>query len=392
MLSGGRTQEPAHLEMLMKRALVLIGLMVVVAAVAACRRAPATPSSAAAPAAGASSVAPPGQGPLGARPSGQSSQVSQAASLGQAAQAAKPAEPVKPVPAELPAVVARVNGESIERWELESVIKQAEARAGSTIPPEQRDAVLRDLLDDLVSYHLLAQESRARKIAVTEADVDAQLKTIRQSFPTDDAFQQAVAARGLTTDRLRQQERRNLQARKLIDQEVTSKITIADADVDAFYKGNIEKFKQGDTYHVSHIFIAAAQNADAATKLKARARADQTLKDLRGGADFAAIAKDRSDDTTAADGGDLGFVGKGDLPPDFEKVMLTLKPGGLSDVVELGAGFHIIKLHEKRAPRTVPLEEVRADVKAFLTQSQQKAKLDQFMGETRAKSKIEVLV
>jgi parvulin-like peptidyl-prolyl isomerase len=371
--------------MLMKRAPVLIGLMVM-ASVAGCRRAPATPSSAAAPAVGS-----PGQSPQ-ASASGQPSQTAQAPGPGQAAEAAKPAEPVKPVPAQLPPVVAKVNGESIERWELESVAKQAEARAGSPIPPEQRDAVLRDLLDDLVSYHLLAQESRARKIAVTEADVDAQLKTIRQGFPTDEAFQQAVAARGLTMDRLRQQERRNLQARKLIDQEVTSKITIADADVDAFYKGNIEKFKQGDTYHVSHIFIGAAANADGATKLKARARADQTLKDLRAGADFAQIAKDRSDDTTATDGGDLGFVGKGDLPPDFEKVMLALKPGEMSDVVELGAGFHIIKLHEKRAPRTVPLEEVRADVKAFLTQSQQKAKLDQFMGETKAKSKIEVLV
>ena len=121
-------------------------------------------------------------------------------------------------------------------------------------------------------------------------------------------------------------------------------------------------------------------------------RADQTLKDLRGGADFVSLAKDRSDDTTAQNGGDLGFVGKGDLPPDFEAIMFALKPGGLSDVVELGAGYHIIKLHEKRAPRTVPLAEVRADVKEFLTQGQLKTRLDQFVGETRAKSKIEVLV
>mgnify|MGYP001298852337 FL=1 len=359
----------------MKRARMLVILLIVVAAAVGCGRAPATSSSTATPAASAPGLPAPATGPSG-----------------QPGAASAPPEPIKPVPAQLPAVIARVNGESIERWELESVVKQAEARAGAAVPAEQRDEVMRNLLEDLINYHMLAQESRARKIAVTEADVDAQLKNIRQSFPTDEAFQQAVKDRGLTVDRLRQQERRNLQARKLVDLEVTSKVTIADAEVDTFYQQNVEKFKQGDTYHVSHIFIAAPPDANPVQKQQARVRADQTLKDLRGGADFVSLAKDRSDDTTAQNGGDLGFVGKGDLPPDFEAIMFALKPGGLSDVVELGAGYHIIKLHEKRAPRTVPLAEVRADVKEFLTQGQLKTRLDQFVGETRAKSKIEVLV
>lgn len=326
------------------------------------------------------------------RPAETPSTTAPAVESGQPGQAAQPPPPVKPVPAELPLVVARVNGEAIERWELESVLKQAEARAGSAVPADQRDTVLRDLLDDLVNYHLLAQESLGRKINVAEADVDAQVKNIRQSFPTDVAFLQAVADRGLTLDRLRQQERRNLQARKLIDLEIASKVTIADTEVDTFYQQNLDKFKEGEPFHASHIFVAAAPDADAAVKNQARAKAQQILKDLRAGADFAALAREHSDDTTGPKGGDLGFVGKGDLPPDFENVVFALKPGSTSEVVDLGAGFHIIRLHERRPARTVPLEEMRAQVKEFLTQDQLRSKLDQFVDQTKAKSKIEILV
>ena len=73
------------------------------------------------------------------------------------------------MPAEIPAVLARVNGEAIERWEFDNAVKRIEARAGGPVPPDKRDEVLRGVLDQLVAYHLLAQESRARKIAIADA-------------------------------------------------------------------------------------------------------------------------------------------------------------------------------------------------------------------------------
>src|SRR5581483_1939771 len=103
---------------------------------------------------------------------------------------------VKPVPAQIPAVVARVNGEAIEKWEFDNAVKRVEARAGSAVPPDKRDEVLRNVLEQLVAYHLLAQESRARKLAVADADVDARLTEIKGSFPTDQAFQESMSAQG----------------------------------------------------------------------------------------------------------------------------------------------------------------------------------------------------
>ena len=111
----------------------------------------------------------------------------------------------KPMPPQIPDVLARVNGEKIERWEFDNAVKRMEARAGGPVPPDKRDEVLRGVLDQLVAFHLLAQESRARKLAVADTDVEARLADIRKSFPTEEAFKQGIAAQGLTLDQLKAQ-------------------------------------------------------------------------------------------------------------------------------------------------------------------------------------------
>ena len=297
------------------------------------------------------------------------------------------------MPVQLPNVLARVNGETIEKWEFENAVKRVEARAGSPGPPDKRDEVLRGVLDQLVSYHLLAQESRARKLDVTEAEVDAQMAQARQGFPTEEAFKQGLAAQGVTLEQLRQQARTGLQVQKVIEAEVASKIAVQDAEVSAFYQQNLERFKQGDTVHASHILIGVAQTATPADKAAARAKADAALKQVKSGADFGAIAKAQSQDPgSAPNGGDLGFFPKGQMTPAFEEAAFKLKPGAASGVVETPFGFHIIKVLERRGARTAPLAEVGGEIKQFLEQGQRETKLEQFLEQVKTKSKVEILV
>ena len=168
----------------MKRTLSLVLIAPLAVLLVSCKKAPAPPPAPAA-AAAASPAAPPGV-------------------------PAPPGAP-KPVPPEIPNVLARVNGEAIERWEFDNAVKRIEARAGAPVPAEKRDEVLRGVLDQLVAYHLLAQESRARKIAVGDQDVEARLAEIRKSFPSEDAFKQGIAAQGLTLDQLKLQAKASLE-------------------------------------------------------------------------------------------------------------------------------------------------------------------------------------
>ncbi len=306
--------------------------------------------------------------------------------------AAAPAA-VKPMPAQMPAVLARVNGEKIERWEFDNAVKRIEARAGGSVPPEKRDAVLRGVLDQLVAYHLLAQESRARKLAIGDKDVDARLGEIRQSFPSEDAFKQGIAAQGLTVDQLRLQARTSLEVAKVIDAEVSSKVVVQDAEVTTFYQQNLERFKQGDSVHASHILIGVPQDATPAQKAEAKGKAQAALKQVRGGADFSIVAKAQSQDPgSAQNGGDLGFFPKGQMAPPFEEAAFKLKAGAVSPIVETPFGFHIIKVHERRGPRTAPFTEVSGQIKDFLMQGQREQKLEQFVEQVKTRSKVEILV
>jgi peptidyl-prolyl cis-trans isomerase C len=249
------------------------------------------------------------------------------------------------------------------------------------------------VLEQLVAFHLLSQESRARKLEVTDKDVDARLAQIRQSFPSEDAFKQGIAAQGLTPDHLRAQTRTSLEVAKIIDAEVSSKVAVQDADVKTFYDQNLERFKQGDTVHASHILFGVGQDATPAQKTEAKAKAQVALKQVRGGAEFAAVAKAQSQDPASAqNGGDLGFFPKGQMNPQFEDAAFKLKAGTVSGVVETPFGFHIIKVHEKRPPRTAPFAEVAGQIKEFLTQGQRDQKLEEFVQQVKAKGKIEILI
>jgi peptidyl-prolyl cis-trans isomerase C len=303
-----------------------------------------------------------------------------------------PAVP-KPMPPQIPEVLARVNGEKIERWEFDNAVKRMEARAGGPVPPDKRDEVLRGVLDQLVAYHLLAQESRARKLAVADTDVDARLADIRKGFPTEEAFKQGIAAQGLTFEQLKSQAKTSLEVAKVIETEVNSKVTVQDSEVKGFYDQNLEKFKQGDTVHAAHILIGLPQGATPEQKTEAKTKAAAVLKTIKAGGDFTTLARaNSSDQGSAQNGGDLGFFPKGQMTPAFEEAAFKLKPGTVSPLVETPFGFHIIKVIERRAPRTAPFAEVSGQIKDFLTRGQQEQKLEQFVEQVKAKGKIEILV
>ncbi len=321
---------------------------------------------------------------------------------GVAAPGARPAAPpalpgmppaAKPMPPTMPNVLAKVNGEAIERWEFENAVKRMESRAGGPVPPDRRDEVLRNVLDQLVAYHLLAQESRTRKIEVTQAEVDARMGQIRQSFPNEQAFTQGIAAQGLTVDQVKQQTRTGIEVSKVIDAEVSSKIAVTDAEVEAFYKGNLDRFKQGDSVHAAHILIAVPAQAPPQAKTEGKAKAEAVLKQLKAGTDFATVAKAESQDPgSAPNGGDLGFFQKGQMTPAFEETAFKLKPGAMSGIVETPFGFHIIKVIEKRPARTAPFAEASAQIKEFLISNQREQKLEQFIAQMKTKAKIDMLV
>jgi peptidyl-prolyl cis-trans isomerase C len=310
------------------------------------------------------------------------------------APAAPPATPppAQPVPAQLPEVVARVNGESITKAEFELAVKTVEARAGQPVPAAQRNEVYRGLLDEMVTMRLLKLEVASQQMTVPDAELEAALKQLRGQFPDEKAFQAALKSQQMTLAQLRDETRANLLVSKLLEREVGPKVEVKPTDISTFYEKNPDRFQQPEAVRASHVLVAVPQQADEATKKAARAKAEGVLKQVRAGGDFAAIAKKESNDASAQRGGDLGFFPKGQMVPAFEAAAFALQPGQVSDVVETPFGFHVIKVTEKRPPTTVPFAEAAPRIEQFLRQQKQQEQTKTYVEGLKGKNKVEVLI
>lgn len=316
------------------------------------------------------------------------------ASAGPAPQAAPaaPAEPAKPVPATLPEVIARVNGEEIKRDELQDAIKSLEGQAGRPVPAEERDQVVRAVLNQLVTGHVLLQESRNRKVTVPDAEIENRVGQLRQRFPTEEEFAKALAARNLTLEKIRGELRKQLAIEKMIENEVTPQVTVNDQDVKNFYDQNPAQFQQPEQFRASHILLMVPQDATPEQKKETRAKIDDLAKQIAAGADFAELAKAHSQDGSASQGGDLNYFARGQMVEPFQKAVESLEVGQVSGVVETQFGFHLVKLTDKKAGRTVPLAEVNKKIADYLVMQQRQQRANGFVESLRARSKVEILI
>jgi len=150
----------------------------------------------------------------------------------------------------------------------------------------------------------------------------------------------------------------------LLDRDqVRQDVIVPPNDIERYYADNLSAYQTPEQVHARHILVNIV-GGDVET---ARTQAQAALDRVRGGEDFAEVARAVSQDTgSAASGGDLGFFGRGQMVPEFEEAAFALQPGEVSDLVQSQYGFHIIKVEEKRAGVTRQLEEVRPEIQEIL--------------------------
>ena len=309
-----------------------------------------------------------------------------------ASTAAAAAAAPKPVPVVLPPVVARVNGEEILRADLERSIRGVEMQLNQKVPGDKRDGVVRGVLDRLINYRLLLQESRARGIEVPAAEIDAQLRALAQQFRTEAALRDALIRRGVTIEMLRDDARRDLRVARLVSQEAGKEVAVPVEDVRTFYDANLERFRQPESARASHVFVRLPAGADDKTKNAMRVRAEAILRLAKRGDDFAALAGNYSEDrTTGVKGGDLGWFARGTTPKEFDAVVFALQPGEIGGLAHTSDGYHIVKVAGRRPSRIQPFEEVQADLASYLLRELQDRLTVRLIDQLRDKAKIEIL-
>lgn len=285
--------------------------------------------------------------------------------------------------------VAVVNDEIITMSELKEFITANLGGVEERIPKEEMGAVQARALDMLIEQKLLQNEVKKRGIRVTQERVEEGISIIKGRFPSEEEFQRALKAQGLTEEEFRKKITEEIAVATLIEREVSVRIQIEDKEVRAFYQENKEMFRVPPQVAISQILIRVGENR---SLTEAEEKGAELLKKLKEGADFASLAKEHSDGPTAEVGGALGLITQRELPPEIEKVIFALQVGEFSELVTTPRGVHIFKLDTRIEERQKELTEVERGIRRTLFTRKMEQRYQQWLNALKDKAYIRIML
>jgi peptidyl-prolyl cis-trans isomerase SurA len=253
---------------------------------------------------------------------------------------------------------AVVDGREIKGADVDKAYRRA-MQANAAPSPEEAFTAKLELLNEMIVQDLLIAKARELKIEVTDAELDTAFSNARKDIP-EDAFQQELKSRNLTATDMRDGLRNELLTQKVLDREVISKVSVTDQEITSFFEANKAQFNvPEDAIHMAQIVVTAGRDQvtnrtgdDATTPEMANRKAQMLMERLKGGAPFAELARDFSEDPDSAPrGGDLGLVPVSRIrqaPPQLRDAVLKSEPGAVH-TINAGGVLQIVLVVSKES-------------------------------------------
>jgi peptidyl-prolyl cis-trans isomerase C len=287
--------------------------------------------------------------------------------------------------------IAEVNGKVINGLEFAREMKRLQTRMvmeGQSISRDRMPAIQAEALEGLIHRELLYQEALRNEIKVDEAVLNEAWEKMKAPYGNEEQFKKALAQARFSEEEARQELRRGLAIQEFLDARFVAKAVVTEEEIQAYYKGREDEFRQPEQVRASHILIKVDPRADEAARAEAREKMVGVSQRLKQGEDFAALARELSECPSSDRGGDLGYFERGRMVQAFEDVAFSLNPGETSDIVETGFGYHIIRVTDKKAERVLPFEEVKDRIGQHLKQKKVQEEILAYIATLKEKADV----
>ena len=291
--------------------------------------------------------------------------------------------------------VATVNGTAISQKQFDNALmyqQEMAAMKGVNITDAELSELKYQMLGSLIDDELLYQESRRSGIKVEEKEINDAYDARKQKaqFKTDAEFEEALKKSNKSVASYKTEIEHGLAVDRFIKNKFSDNTVVPESDAKKYYDNNPGYFQQPARVRISHIMIRVAPDADQSKKDEAKQKMQQVMKRLKAGEDFAAVAKEVSEDANSKNnGGDLGYISRGRVQKSFEDAAFALKKDETSDIVETSVGYHIIKVTDKTDARTFSFDEAKNDIISNLKNSKVNSLVGNYIKELRNRSTIE---
>jgi len=321
-----------------------------------------------------------------ARPAGAAALLSIVLCAGAMAQAIYPGDAV------------RVNGTAISYQRFHGFYVEYRNSKGVAVGArgDQLDLLTRlrkEAMDRLIEQELVRQAAVREGIEVKPEAVDEAVADLRAVFDDELSFNLRLKDEGFTLESYREHVAQLMAAKWYIDRVRVAVAEVSDEDLEAYYRANERRLTLPEQVRVRHILLTWKPMGTGDDRAAIREQMKPILARARAGEDFAALAREYSDDfATKAIGGDTGLFARGKMVPAFERVAFSLEPGEISDPVETVFGVHILRLEEHHEARLLPLDEVREQLREHIREERmEKAERDE-IERLREEAEIQVLI
>lgn len=279
-------------------------------------------------------------------------------------------EAARPVAAEH-RIVATVNGDPITLAEFQERFNRSGLKA-------ERDAgaeLKREFLNRLIERTMMLREAQRKRIKVGLPEINERIAAFKTEHGKD--VKEELAGMGIDFEKWKSDLWEELMMQRLLTREVYKRVSVSSAEVRRYYQANPQEFEKPEQVRVRQIVTD--------TEVEAK----KALTALQSGADFAAVAREKSTAPEAANGGDLGYFAMGEMPGEFN-VVFGLPKNGLSSIVKSPYGYHIFKLVDKRGAGKQGFDEAYKGIAERLKQEKEDKRYKQWLKELRSRTKFEV--
>jgi len=257
---------------------------------------------------------------------------------------------------------------------------------------KRRREMSRQVLETLIDEQLLSEQLKGSNAEITDDQLEAAVDDVKRQngIANDAALEQALVQEGMTLKSYREQLRRELEKRKLLNSKVHSQAKVADDDVRAEYERTYVQAGGEQEVHARHVLLALKRDASPEEDARTKARALEIAQRIRAGADFAKVAKELSDGPSASLGGDLGYFKHGVMVAEFENTAFALPVGGVSDPVRTQFGWHVIQVVDKRKAPPAAFDTVKEQIRQKLQAKQVERLTADYLASLRKDAAIEI--
>jgi len=298
---------------------------------------------------------------------------------------------------------ARVNGTVISRAEVERYFGFRAKESGQTPTGEAEKLAKMEILHDLIEREIMSQKAGELKLLPNDADVEKKIQELRGAV-TPEQFKKDLEQRGITDQDMRTEVRRTLTVEKLVQDQINSKVQVAEAEINSFYEQNRESFNiKEPQLRIAQIVvtsnasgqIANTRNDKALNDNQAVAKIQSLYTRIQAGEDFQQLAREYSEDPQSAPtGGDLGYRPVSSLEglgAPLVQTLTKMKPGDVTPVIRTPDGYWVLKLIGTRDPglRTLRDQDVQESIREELRSRKQRLLTAAFSEQLRNQSRVE---